>query len=395
MQNNAALITGGGVRLGKLIALSLANVGWDIALHYNNSEVEAKQTQKEILNLGRKCEIFKFDFNLISREYLVDHNENLNENLYDNFLVKVINIFPNLTLLINNAAFYKASNIENCKLLDYDKLMNINLRAPIFLSKAFYRITNNYYKKLSEDIKNNTETISPDVTINDIETISPDVTINDTETISPDITINDSMAISPDVTINDIEANSSDVTINDSKAISPDVTINDIKAISPDVTIKNNTETLLLDNTLKEKSTLSIDKKFSEHFHSYNKNFNIINILDTKINSNTFPYFAYVLTKKALGEFTKMAALEFGKKVRVNAVAPNMVIPIEDHERTGEYLDWMKEAIPLKSYPEFENIFLAIKYLIENNYVTGEILHVDGGEGINFITRNFESFKNK
>jgi NAD(P)-dependent dehydrogenase (short-subunit alcohol dehydrogenase family) len=56
-----ALITGAGERLGKAMALALAGMGYDIALHYNSSEKHAKKTAEEIKAIGRKCEIFKAD----------------------------------------------------------------------------------------------------------------------------------------------------------------------------------------------------------------------------------------------------------------------------------------------------------------------------------------------
>ena len=57
----AALITGAGERLGKAMALALAGMGYDIALHYNSSEKGAGRTAEEIKATGRKCEIFKAD----------------------------------------------------------------------------------------------------------------------------------------------------------------------------------------------------------------------------------------------------------------------------------------------------------------------------------------------
>mgnify|MGYP001954302491 CR=1 FL=1 len=43
----AALITGGGKRLGKAMSLYLADRGYNIALHYNSSDKEAKETEEE------------------------------------------------------------------------------------------------------------------------------------------------------------------------------------------------------------------------------------------------------------------------------------------------------------------------------------------------------------
>lgn len=62
MSSPVALITGGGrQRVGYVIAKSLANAGYSIALHYNSSEAAAKQSQSEIQSLGVECEIYQAD----------------------------------------------------------------------------------------------------------------------------------------------------------------------------------------------------------------------------------------------------------------------------------------------------------------------------------------------
>ena len=62
--SKAALITGGGARIGKAMALALAGMGYDIALHYNTSAEGAKETSDEISSAGARCEIFKCDLNV-------------------------------------------------------------------------------------------------------------------------------------------------------------------------------------------------------------------------------------------------------------------------------------------------------------------------------------------
>ena len=59
--NKTALVTGGAIRIGKEISLALAKEGYDIALHYNSSEKEAKETAATIESLGRKCSLYKED----------------------------------------------------------------------------------------------------------------------------------------------------------------------------------------------------------------------------------------------------------------------------------------------------------------------------------------------
>ena len=107
---------------------------------------------------------------------------------------------------------------------------------------------------------------------------------------------------------------------------------------------------------------------------------NIINILDNKIEFNQPQYAAYVLTKKALAEFTKLAALEFAPDIRVNGVAPGVVLPAGS--RSKEYIDWRVQAIPLKKQGKTRNITDALLHLLDNDFISGQILVVDGGESI-------------
>ena len=54
----AALVTGGSVRIGRAISLKLAELGFDIALHYHRSKEEALRTAQYIRKKGRVCELF-------------------------------------------------------------------------------------------------------------------------------------------------------------------------------------------------------------------------------------------------------------------------------------------------------------------------------------------------
>ena len=57
----SVLITGGAKRLGQEMALSLAEKGWAIALHYRNSLEEAESTREKIEEAGSDCKLFSAD----------------------------------------------------------------------------------------------------------------------------------------------------------------------------------------------------------------------------------------------------------------------------------------------------------------------------------------------
>ena len=65
MASKSALITGGARRIGKAIAIHLAENGFDIALHYNTSKAEAEEVSKEIKSKGQNCVLFQCDLSKI------------------------------------------------------------------------------------------------------------------------------------------------------------------------------------------------------------------------------------------------------------------------------------------------------------------------------------------
>ena len=113
-------------------------------------------------------------------------------------------------------------------------------------------------------------------------------------------------------------------------------------------------------------------------FARYAKTGSIINILDTHVVRNKTLYAAYLLSKKTLAGLTKMAAVEFAPRVRVNAVAPGLILPPVS-QKNG-YLDRLAKQIPLQRKGKVENISYAVLFLLESDYVTGQVIYVDGGE---------------
>jgi len=101
----------------------------------------------------------------------------------------------------------------------------------------------------------------------------------------------------------------------------------------------------------------------------------IINILDQRITGNRPEYF---VTKKSLADFTQMAAVELGPDIRVNAIAPGFILPPSDPASFDKqrYL----ENIPLKKQGSTDSLCQSVRFLIDNDYVTGQIIFADGGE---------------
>ncbi|WP_297094083.1 SDR family NAD(P)-dependent oxidoreductase [uncultured Draconibacterium sp.] len=115
-------------------------------------------------------------------------------------------------------------------------------------------------------------------------------------------------------------------------------------------------------------------------FANYFKTGNIINFVDTRITANTSNFAAYSISKKALWELTKMAALEFAPDIRINAIAPGVTLPPEDENE--DYLDKLAQGIPMKKPGGVEPILKSLDYILENDHLTGQLLFADGGENL-------------
>lgn len=232
---STALITGGAQRIGRAIALSLAQQGYDIAITYNTSATAAEQLGTEIERTGRSFAMFHC---------------NLLDDIHISTLINTVrDAVPDLAILINNASIFERSPLHDTDYDMFDRHMTINFRAPYFLSRDF-----------------------------------------------------------------------------------------------------------------------------AHHCDSGQ----IINIIDTKIQSNAFQYSAYTLSKKALADFTKMAALELAPAIRVNAICPGLILPPPGEGQA--YLDNMAQHIPLKTTGSTGTICQAIHFLLNNKFITGQFIFIDGGQ---------------
>lgn len=104
----------------------------------------------------------------------------------------------------------------------------------------------------------------------------------------------------------------------------------------------------------------------------------IVNLLDARVETYQTEYFSYTLTKKTLKEMTLLLAKELAPNIRVNGICPG---PILAPENLGDdFLNKIAQMTPMKRPGSVKDILSAIKYLAQSDYITGEILFVDGGE---------------
>jgi len=105
-----------------------------------------------------------------------------------------------------------------------------------------------------------------------------------------------------------------------------------------------------------------------------------VNLLDTRIIGQDREHAAYHLSKRALADLTRMAAVEFVPNVRVNGVAPGAILPPEDRGET--YLTARASAAPMRVPGTPRDVTDAVVYLLGAPFVTGEIIFVDGGQNL-------------
>lgn len=230
-----AIITGGGVRLGREMALHLAESGWDILLHYNTSSRAAEAVKEEIEKKGRTCALFPQD--------LAETDQ------IPAFFVEVVSGFPDIELLINSASIFPEATIRDTGMETLDSVFRINLMAPFLLMKEYRRQVNRGQ---------------------------------------------------------------------------------------------------------------------------------IINILDQRILKNMPAHAAYTLSKSALSHLTKIGAVEFGPEIRVNAIAPGMILPPVGRDIGS--LQKQSQIIPARRVGSVSALLKALDYLLGADFVTGETLFIDGGE---------------
>ncbi len=103
----------------------------------------------------------------------------------------------------------------------------------------------------------------------------------------------------------------------------------------------------------------------------------IVNLLDCRILDCDRTHAAYHLSKRMLFTLTRMMALEFAPRVRVNAVAPGLILPPPGtDEGFGER---MASTNPLGRCGHVDDVANAVLFLLASDFVTGQVIYVDGG----------------
>ena len=120
-ENKIALITGATRGIGKQIAITLAENGFDIAINYRKENEDLENTKKEIEKIGRKCVAVKGD---------VSSYEDC-----ENFVKEVIAQYGKIDVLVNNAGITKDNLLMRMKREDFEDVLNVNLVGTFNVTK--------------------------------------------------------------------------------------------------------------------------------------------------------------------------------------------------------------------------------------------------------------------
>lgn len=117
-----ALVTGAGIRLGRAMALTLAEEGHDVAVHYASSAAPAEEVVAEIRAMGRAAIALQAD---LTRE---EETASL--------LSRAAESLGQVEVLVNNASIFEYDNLTTMSRESWDRHLESNLRAPVVLAQA-------------------------------------------------------------------------------------------------------------------------------------------------------------------------------------------------------------------------------------------------------------------
>ena len=119
----AALVTGGGKRIGKAICLELARAGFDVVIHHRHSKDAAEAVAEEVRALGRRAATVQGDLSVEAEVRRI--------------VPAAVEALGPLTVLVNNASVFEDDRVGALGRDTWDRHIETNLRAPIVLAEAF------------------------------------------------------------------------------------------------------------------------------------------------------------------------------------------------------------------------------------------------------------------
>ena len=138
------------------------------------------------------------------------------------------------------------------------------------------------------------------------------------------------------------------------------------------------TETTLLQFQQHLNINLTVPFILSQLFsaHLGQKEGRIVNILDWRALRPGRDHFPYTISKSALAAMTESLALNLAPNIQVNALALGAILPPSDGNRDGNII----RQVPAQRWADLDELSQAFLFLLDGpSYITGEIIHLDGG----------------
>jgi len=123
IDGKVAIVTGGAVRLGKALALALAEHGARVVIHYGSSAAPAQATVRQIQAMGSDALAIQADLSQPGQT--------------PSIVERAATHFGQVDILVNSAAIFEPGNWGDTTEANWDRHFAINLKSPFFLSQAF------------------------------------------------------------------------------------------------------------------------------------------------------------------------------------------------------------------------------------------------------------------
>lgn len=103
----------------------------------------------------------------------------------------------------------------------------------------------------------------------------------------------------------------------------------------------------------------------------------IVNITDSGASKSWTGFPAYIISKSGLDSLTRLLARALAPSIRVNAIAPGLVLPAEGMPES----EWARLVgrLPLQRQSRVDDVASALEFLVQNRSITGQTIVVDGG----------------
>jgi NAD(P)-dependent dehydrogenase (short-subunit alcohol dehydrogenase family) len=156
-----------------------------------------------------------------------------------------------------------------------------------------------------------------------------------------------------------------------------DILINNASVFAGDTIGDSTFDSLVRHMQINAWAPFVLSREFARHAGKGGK---IVNLLDTRVSGYDWKHVTYILSKYLLKFLTKMTALDFAPSITVNAVAPGLILPPSGKDES--YLDELAREVPLRRHGSAQDVVNAVLFLLESEFITGQVIYVDGGRHI-------------